>query len=29
MRPYIEIDHVTKKFGEELVLSDIHVAMEQ
>lgn len=29
MRPYIEIDHVTKKFGEELVLSDIHVTMEQ
>lgn len=29
MPPYIEISHVTKKFGEDTVLSDINVAMEQ
>lgn len=29
MSPYIEINHVTKKFGEDTVLSDINVAMEQ
>lgn len=29
MPPYIEINHVTKKFGEDTVLSDINVAMEQ
>ncbi len=27
--PYIEIEHVTKKFGEETVLHDIDIAMEQ
>ena len=29
MPPYIEISHVTKKFGEDTVLSDINVTMEQ
>lgn len=29
MPPYIEVNHVTKKFGEDTVLSDINVAMEQ
>lgn len=29
MKPYIEIEHVTKKFGEDIVLSDISVTMEQ
>ena len=27
--PYIEIEHVTKKFGGETVLHDIDIAMEQ
>lgn len=29
MPPYIEISHVTKKFGEDTVFSDINVTMEQ
>lgn len=29
MRPYIEMEHVTKKFGEEIILHDINVTMEQ
>lgn len=29
MKPYIEISHVTKKFKEDTVLSDINVTMEQ
>lgn len=29
MNPYIEISHVTKKFGEEIVLHDIDIVMEQ
>ncbi|GFI29534.1 putative ABC transporter ATP-binding protein NosF [Lachnospiraceae bacterium] len=29
MPPYIEISHVTKKFGEDTVLSNINVTMEQ
>ena len=26
---YIEIEHVTKKFGEDIILNDINIAMEQ
>ena len=29
MPPYIEVNHVTKKFGEDTVLSDISVTMEE
>ncbi len=29
MPPYIEVNHVTKKFGEDTVLSDINVTMEE
>lgn len=29
MNPYIEIEHVTKKFGEDTILSDIDVTMEK
>jgi ABC-2 type transport system ATP-binding protein len=29
MEPYIEINHVTKKFGDDIVLDDINVAMEE
>lgn len=29
MAPYIEINHVTKKFGEDVVLDDISVEMEE
>ncbi len=29
MKPYIEIEHVTKKFGEDTILSDINMTMEQ
>lgn len=29
MKPYIEIEHVTKKFGEDVILHDINVSMEQ
>lgn len=29
MNPYIEIEHVTKKFGEDTILSDINVTMEK
>lgn len=29
MKPYIVIEHVTKKFGEDTVLDDINVTMEQ
>ena len=29
MNPYIEISHITKKFGEETILHDIDIVMEQ
>lgn len=29
MKSYIEIEHVTKKFGEDVILHDINVSMEQ
>ena len=29
MKPYIEIEHVTKKFGKDTILHDIHMAMER
>lgn len=27
--PYVEIDHVTKKFGEDIVLNDINITMDE
>ena len=29
MRPYVQIEHVTKKFGNDAVLHDIHLTMEK
>lgn len=27
--PYVEIDHVTKKFGEDIVLNDVNITMDE
>ena len=27
--PYVEIEHVTKKFGSDVVLKDINISMEE